>query len=260
MRLLCTIGLTVLVLAGCASTRPKAPQLDTTLPEAFPYHTLEQIEQQLILTSDTLHAFTGKANLSIQSPSRSGRFSADLRARRGDSLFLSISPGLGIEAARALVTPDSVFLYDRLQNQVTYGSLDEAAGLLALPIEGDDVFRNLLGLVVPDPAVDWRLEADTAFYYLRDPTGTRTYTADPSIWRIVRYEQRTPAGELVEERVFSDFDRFEGVYLPRRVLFRRPPEKSTASLYYRSLELNPEALSFALRTSGSTRRVPVGGK
>ena len=245
-------------MAGCGPKPP--PDLRTELPDAFPNHTVEDIRTRIRLSSDTLASFKAKASLSIESPARSGRFSADVHDRRGDSLYLSISVGgLGIqvEGARALVTPDSFFFYNRIEKKLLYGALDEAGEALPSVLTGDNVFLNLLGIVAPEPDVAWRLEADSAFYVLHDPEGLRQYRIDPALWRVVRYEERTSDGELVEERVFSDFDTFEGVYLPRRVVLRRPGDGSSASLYYRSIDLNPPSLSFDLRLRNDVTREQV---
>lgn len=254
--LLLVVALLGLLAAGCTSlrTRPDAP---AELPDAFPNHSVAQIRLQLSRTADTLHAFRARANLVLRSPAQSGQFSADLRARRADSLYLSISPGLGIEAARALVTPDSFFLYNRIENKLVYGDLDDAAGILPAPLAGADLFENLLGLGLPEANVDWSLTADTDTYVLRAPDGLRTYRVDPARWRVVHYEERTPTGDLVEERAFSEFGLFDGVYLPRRIVIRRPADETTGTLYYRSLTLNPSELSFPLRVGASAERVLV---
>lgn len=250
-------ALAALVLAGCASTRP-APDLEATLPSAFPNHSVEAIHAALATEGDTLSGLRARASLSINSPAQSGSFSSDLRARRGDSLYLTVSPGLGIEAVRALVTADSVFVYDRLKNRVSYGALGEAGDLLAFPLAPDALFRNLLGFVVPETNVDWRLTADSATYQLQNAEGTITYTVDPAHWRVVRYEVRTPDGEVIEERTFSEFDRIQGVVVPRRVVFRRPADETTLALYYRSLELDPAGLSFPFRVNDSASWEAVG--
>jgi hypothetical protein len=247
------VGL-LLVFAGCA---PRRAILAPDLPAGFPYHSAAQIAQQVLLTSEPLEAFEARASFVVRSPEQSGRFNAELRNRRGDSLYMSISPGLGIEAARVLVTPDSVYLYDRIHNRLTYGSIDEAGAMLALPITSDAVFRNLLGILAPEPDVPWEVSSSEALYILRDPEGTRLYEVDPSVWRVTMYEERRPDGALVEQRVFSEFDVFEGIILPRRAVFQRPFEQSMASLYYRSIELNPPDLSFSLRVSTSARREHV---
>ena len=249
---------TVLWMAACTPKPP--PDLQTDLPDAFPNHTVEDIRTRIRLSSDTLTSFRADARLLIESPERSGRFGADIRDRRGDSLYLGISAGgLGIkvEGARALVTPDSFFFYNRLGKELLYGSLDQAGDQLPSVLTGDNVFLNLLGIVAPEPDVRWELETDSAYYYLRNADGLRSYQIDPGFWRVVRYEERTSDGSLVEERVFSRFGEFDGVFLPRSVLLRRPGEASSVSLFYNSITLNPPALSFDLRVSSDAERKPV---
>lgn len=246
----------LLAVAGCSSTRPRG-DAPAELPAAFPHHTPDQIRFNLLRPADTLRAFAARASLTLRSPQQSGQFSADLRSRRDDSLYLSISPGLGIEAARALVTPDSFFLYDRIRNNLTFGSLHDAEGILPPPLTGGDLFGSLLGLVAPDAGVAWQITADESHYLLRSPDGLQTFVVDPARWRVVRYERRTPTGEVVEEQVYSDFDRFGDVFLPRRVVFRRPTEETTATVYYRDLTINPDALTFTLRVSASASRALI---
>lgn len=244
----------VLLLYGCSGPRPAA--LERDLPSGFPNHTFEQIRMSLFdALPDTLHSFRAKASLAIRSPERSGSFSAEMHDRKGDSLYVSISPGLGIEAARALVTPDSFYFFDRIKDRLLYGSLAEAGGVLPEPFTSEDLFQNLLGLIAPPGDVDFSVDADSAYYRLTDPAGRFTYTVDPAFWRVIKMTEHRENGTLVEERSFSEFDRFGGIVLPRRVEFRRPEEESRASLYYRSLTLNPENLSFDLKIRDSTDRI-----
>ncbi len=251
LALLCALVL----LAGCAGTREVAERPD--LPSAFPSHTLAQIRQNIVGGTDTLRAFEGKTSLSVDTPGRGGSFGATIRQRRGDSLYLSISPGLGIEAARALITPDSFFVYDRIKKRLYYGNLAYADQYLPLPLDGDDIFQSLLGILAPDDFTDWQIEADANYYYLRDPADTQLYVIDPAFWRVVRYEAFDGAGEMIEQRLFSEFDSMEGLFLPRRVVLRRPLDQTTASLYYRRLDLNPAELAFAFRISDDAERILV---
>jgi len=254
--LLVLLLFTLLTGAGCAGTRKLAPR-PTALPDAFPNHTAAQIQERLHLSPDTLFAFTANASISVSSPTNSGQFNARIDHRRNDSLYLSIRVTLGIEAARALVTADSFFVYDRIQKQLIYGSLDYTANLLPAPFASTDLFPNLLGLLTPDPLIAWRVRADSSSYYLEDPAGRYAYTVDPALWRVIRYEERSASGMIIETRDYSEFDRFQNLYLPRRIIFRRPQEDTVASIYYRSLDLNPPALSFDLRLREGVRRIPA---
>ena len=249
------LGLTGLTLLSGCSGMLRLPSIRTKLPDAFPYHNAEQIHRYIVQSTDTLESFQAKASIAVRSPEENGRFNADIRDRRNDSLYISFSPGLGLHVARALVTPDSFFVYDRVKRQLTYGSLLHVEKRLPIPVSDADLFGNLLGIVSPEQDVDWKVEADSIYYYLYSPENTRKYIVDPGLWRIIRYEERTPDGALVEERTYTNFDLFGAVYLPRRIIIRRPLEDSIASIYYRSLTLNPPTLSFDLNVRASVERI-----
>jgi hypothetical protein len=243
-------------LAGCAGSRELADRPD--LPKAFPNHTLAQIQQNVQTpAADTLTTLKAKTSLTIRTPEQNASLSADLNQRRSDSLYMALSPGLGIEAARVLITPDSFFVYDRINKKLTYGSLAYASSFLPASLTGEDVFLTLLGFNAPEANVDWEVTANSASYLLRDPSGRYQYTIDPTVWRVVRYEERTPGGDILETRTFSDFDLFGGLFLPRRINLERPLDDTRISIYYRDLTLNATDLTFDLRVSDSAERVLV---
>jgi hypothetical protein len=170
---------------------------------------------------------------------------------------MSVSPGMGIEAARVLVTQDSFYVYDRIHQELTYGSLAYATEFLPVPVQPEDAFLILLGLAPPDPDVAWTLEADNSQYLLRSTDGNRLIVVDPSIWRVVRYEQRTPEGDLIEQRQYSEFAEMDGLFLPRRLIVRRPFDEANAIVYYRDLTLNPVPLTFPFRVKDDVKRTLV---
>lgn len=254
-RSLGTFVLLILLLAGCARTRSATTGPFSDLPNQFPNHSLPEVLGNIQQMPDTLFAFSAKANVSIKTPIQSGNFSSDLRHRKNDSLYMSVKPLLGVVVARTLVTPDSFYVYDRLKRKLILGALDDASGLLPPGFTNADVFPNLLGLVAPNPSVRWHLEADSLFYVLTTPNERFRYTIDPSIWRVVRFEERSSAGDLIEERMFSNFDVIEGIPMPRRVALRRPFDETAASFYYKRINLNPNTLSFDLKVRDNVERV-----
>ncbi|QXD14724.1 DUF4292 domain-containing protein [Rhodocaloribacter litoris] len=244
---------TLLLGAGCAGTRPPhAP-----LPGTFPNHTAAQILANLRLSPDTLVAFRATASISVRTPAQGGSFTAEMQHRRDDSLLLRIRGTFGIEAGQALLTPDSFFVYDRLNNQLLYGPVDRAGDFLPAPVTTGDRFAALLGLLVPDPDISWQVRADERYYYLSEPEGRIAYVVDPAVWRVIRHEVRSASGTILEDRVYAEFERFGALYMPRRIVYRRPPDDVFAALYYRTLTLNPPLQPFTLKVDASARRIPV---
>ena len=230
--------------------------IDGDLPANFPSHSHSQIAGLVNLASDTLGGFKAKANISVKSPDESLSFSSDLVHRRSDSLYMTIKPALGIEAGRALVTPDSFFVYDRIKKKLYFGDIYKAGEYLPGPVSGDDVFGSLLGL--PNlSGTRYEVASDSVHYVLSDDQTATTYVIDPRIWRVVVYRKRAKDGSILEQMEYSDFDDFDGVILPRRIKYENTEDGKSASIYYRSIDLNPGEYDLEFNVSGSATLVPV---
>ena len=243
-----------LLIGGCRTTRNVALP---DLPSAFPHHNVEQIETYVNSASDTLTGFAARASVSVSSPERNARFSSVIDHRRGDSLLLNVKVTLGIEAMRALITPDSFFVYNRLNKKLYYGDIARAGEFLPLPVDGDNLFGLLLGLPQADPDGRWTLTADSSYYQLASRDETLRLTIDPRIWRVVHLQQFDDVGVLIEDRKYSDFAEFDGVLLPRRLVVSRPADTTMASMFYSSIDLNPPHHKLSLDYSDRIERVLI---
>lgn len=254
---LLVLGGLLLGLSGCGSgSKTAAP---AALPSAFPNHSANEIRSEIVRPTDTLRRFSAEARVTVRSPKKTQSFNADIRQNRADSLFMRFSL-FGFEGGRMLMTPDSVFLYNRREGTVRVGPVSEAQQFLPIPVASGKVFANLLGVVAPQPGPNWSLRSDSIRYSLASPDSTERWTVDPRRWRVVRYERRAADGGVLEVRRFSDFRVVQGVPLPHSVTFRRPPNDMTASLTYRSIDLNPSGLSFSLGVSANVPRTPLRGR
>jgi len=226
------------------------------MPGVFPNHSVSQVRDFVIGKSDTLSSFKARASVSVRSPEQSARFGSHIDYRRADSLYLNVRASLGIEAARALVTPDSFFVYDRIKRKLYFGDIEKADAVLPLPISGSGVFEMLLGIEFR-PEQDWSMTADSAHYLFRSRDNRTVVSVDPRFWRVSSYVRLDPNGAVEEERTYSDFSDFDGVVLPRRLVLSRPPQDTFASIYYNTLELNPPCLDLKLSVSDRAEKVYV---
>ncbi|MBX7109496.1 MAG: DUF4292 domain-containing protein [Chitinophagales bacterium] len=104
----------LLLFAGCETTSKI-----TTAPVAA---TAKNSASKALLDSVRMHAFyfdwfTGKAKVEVLQGTDKTEFTASLRMRQDSAIWVSISPALGIEAARVLMTKDSVHIIDRINNE-----------------------------------------------------------------------------------------------------------------------------------------------
>lgn len=253
LRALLVILLASLIgLTGCSGSKDVAEA--PGMPEAFPNHSSRQIHSLITARTDTLSGFKARAQMTVRSPRQSGSFNAEIRQARADSLWMRMSR-FGFEGARLLVTQDSFFVHNRLQNQMMVGTVSEAQQYLAAPVTSEDAFVNMLGLIAPNPDVDWSVNSDSSQYYLKSPSGRQTFAIDPTHWRVTRYARTGDDGDVVEERLFGEFERINGVMLPTRVVFRSRPDDALVMLAYKDVRLNPGSLSFDFRVPTDVPRI-----
>ena len=243
----------VVVWSACGGSRRAALPEET--PALFPNHSAPQIVRAMAAHADTIRSYSGKASVQITSERERQSFTMNVNHRAEDRLAATMTVGPGIGVARALVTPDSFFVYDRIKKRLYFNGLASVQNALPIPVAFDDLMPNLLGLVRPAAGVAWQVEADTVLYTLTSPDGRVRFRVDPRIWRTRSIEFLDVFGRVTERRLFDRFDLFEGLYLPRRLIFERPLDRQQFSLYFRSLDLNPTSLDLRFDADGARERV-----
>jgi len=87
----------------------------------------------------------GKASVSTERDGNETSFNITLRARKDSVIWISISPLLGIEVARIMITPDSVKMLDRLHNKYQANTFETINKLLQLKVNFEIVQSLLYG-------------------------------------------------------------------------------------------------------------------
>lgn len=242
-----------LVASGCGSTSAtRAPDA----PEGFPNHSAQEIRTLINASGDSLESFSAEARVTVRTPDQNRSFNAEMRQRRADSLYMRFSL-FGVEGGRLLLTPDSVFFYDKRNRTLRTGPLADAKELLPAPVTSGEIFENMLGLISPSETVDWTVETDSSDYFLSDDNAQTRMLVDPQQWRVVRYTRKDEDGTVVDERLFTDFEEVDGTMIPHRVIFRRPEDNLMAMIRYRDVSLNPATLSFELGVPSAAPRKPL---
>ena len=88
--------------------------------------------------------FSGKADVSYTDGTNSQNITATIRIKRDSVIWASISPGLGIEVARVILTPDSMKILNRLEQTYRQTPFAEINKMLNSPLK----FRHLQDLLM----------------------------------------------------------------------------------------------------------------
>lgn len=118
-----TYGLGIFLLtlvASCSSSRHATKGASTENLSGTAY------VNELISRSSAWDALTAKMSLTLDPDGKKPtKVSGSLRMRRGEVIQLSITPMLGIEVARAEISPDGVLVMDRMNKRYVQVSFDE---------------------------------------------------------------------------------------------------------------------------------------
>ena len=131
------IALFVMLLASCSSTK--------MLKKTHFIDGMSEVEyvEKLINHVGEWGAFTAKVNLSVDLDGKSAtKVGGTLRIKRGEVIQLSVAPLLGIEVARAEISPTGILVIDRVNKRYVRASFSELESL----VHADLDFHSLQAL------------------------------------------------------------------------------------------------------------------
>ena len=156
--------LALLTNAGCKSGKP-IPLAGTDLPARSPEKLLERLLAHEAM--DTVGYYSARGNVSVDLPDGSRSFKAHIRLVRDSAAWISVVPALGIEVARILLTPDSLKLLDKLNDQYFVGDSAAARTRFGLQPSLDLLQQALLGRAIGlEPNEKYRSDREEGQYVL----------------------------------------------------------------------------------------------
>lgn len=236
--------LPLVAVVGCVPTGPLVTDAPTGPAAGYPDHSVTDIVTAVSASVAPILSVAADGDLRVEQEGNDQSATFSLRTRLSDSTTVVVRGPLGITVGRALVTADSVYFANALQDELVIGPLSAADQIVPGASADARVVRAALGVLVPEADVAWSLTAQDGLYQLtgRLPggVGSRAYTIDPAIWRVVRVVEFGTDGRQAGIQEASAFDTVDGVVLPRRV--RLEGAGTTVSLEHRRLEVNPADL------------------
>ena len=185
-------------------------------------------------------ALSGRASVQVSEPGHTERANVHFRSDRYESLLL-VRTSLGIEGGRIYSNPDSVIIYNRIDEVAHKMSHYDAAWFYLNGIGA----MNLLSMLYP-LAGPHQIEAiyETGEHFLIETTYGDRHILDRERLLLRRTERSTLHPEAYSTFHFENHAELEGHRLPRRIQILSYDEKSNIFLVIRSLEINPSDLEF----------------
>ena len=232
---------------SCTTTR----KLPTTDADPLKKRSSRYLRQRLAERTLAPEWLSGRAKVTVRSVEEgTQKFNMNIRLRRDSIIWMNVKK-VSVEAGRVLITPDSLYFINRLDNQYAVASLDYARERLGLPgdfgqlqdlLLGNPVFivENLSAKVLGDryrlSGEDQRFEAE---YYLDEQFRLRKFNnQEPALIRQLTAEL-DDYQPIDSTRAFSHLRQF--------TLYSPESDRVELQLEWSKLEWNvPKSLPFRI--------------
>lgn len=165
--------------------------------------------------------FTGKMGVSFQSASLNQDVNANVRIRKDSLIWVSLTGPFNIEGARALISPDSVCIINKLNHTVERHSIALLQRLVHIPLTFDDVQNILIGgpLLYKGRVQSFDAQHDAVWIIeLLDGILHNKLTIDRGAWRTISMQVTDRQGTAVRSSTisYSGFDNKPGFAFPQK--------------------------------------------
>jgi hypothetical protein len=248
--------LAVATLESCKPTRVATPVTEAHL----------MTPDRLVLAMHNNHAtfehfssrFSGNALIDNQNYNVSG----SIRIHKDEAIFVSIAPLLGIEVARALITPDTVKFVNRLEGSYFVGDMRFINSMLNTDLDFYMLQAILLGNDFEHfTAHNFQVMEDRGRLMLHSPSRGRSGAGfaatamqhnlwlDDESFRIRQALLYDPGRNRSIRAEYHDFSTIDGQLIPSNIslTFTEPMGKAEISIRYNRTTLNvPQQMSFSI--------------
>ncbi|MFM1875497.1 MAG: hypothetical protein RL266_1234 [Bacteroidota bacterium] len=244
LALLISASLVVLSVAGC-----KTGKMATT-PSGLPRITTAELLDSVNTNSYTF--LSAKLNVNHSNEKGTQSFGARVRMKKDSVIWVSITPAMGIEVVRVVITPDSIKMVNRLDQKYFVESFSKTNELLQLEINYQVLQSVLTGEFVPlyEEAVYSLMPLVDLYTLVADSNKIRSSNAtlkleqrtefDPSIWRVTRTILRNPPRNEQILAEYTDFLQVESKVFPTTMRFRTQGKENIAvDLSWSKIEEKP---------------------
>ena len=198
LRYILVAFLAMVLWTGCDNTRQ--------LGKKNKVRSADQLMRQLAQNQVNARWLDARARIAYADEEMSVRGSALIRWQRDSLLWMSVRK-LGFEVARVQVTPDSVYVIDRINNEYGKYGLDYIQSTYQLPANFGMLQTIILGDAWFPPSARPELEATPDAYVLTDhsPTMELTYRIHSATFRLQQMAVSEPSTDRSVNLELSEY-------------------------------------------------------
>lgn len=244
-------SLAALSLASCSPSR-EALLLDTRKVTA------ESLMEAVRNEESPVVAFHGEGSVAFDAPQMSGSVFVSVALRKPDSVCVKFEGPFGMDLGFLFANHDQFVLYNAMENWYVSEPIAGGGIRSVLPFEltfGQlmDAFTGSFRLPANRSPIRYIIDDDMFLLSFRQGGDIASCWIDPAQRVVARYRLVRGDSVLVE----ASADRWVedgGLRAPRSISMTFPATSSAVSVFYSTITMNPEELSFSHGVPPGTRR------
>ena len=248
------ILLLISVLAGGLFFFPACRSVKPLVRKTLKEMSFDQLYAKMEKRKQPLSFLSAKLSISYQKGNKEPvQFRAQMRLKNDSIIWMSIVPAMGIEAARVVLTTDSVKLLNRMKKNYVLGSYHLLDSLMHTSINYDILQSLLLGNNVGYLLIDSTAKVDKQQYLLemkmlmpvRDSVSgsqflTQKIWLDPETFNIkalLLHESGMPGKDL--QIFYNKYQKVDGYTIPLKMqIVINARQKIIIRIIYKKVEIN----------------------
>src|SRR5690554_5290997 len=150
----------------------------------------EYLIQQVKKNEVNFNSISTKADFKVITKDKTQSFKANIRIQKDSAIWISITPLLGIEVARVLITQDSVKVINRLTKEYFIGDFSYLHKRFNIDLEYEVIQAILVGNSIPfETGEGTRFTKDKSDYYLGNMKKRKARKVDDNPQKVERRDE-----------------------------------------------------------------------
>lgn len=196
-----------------------------------------------------------KSKIKIAAEGKNLRLTANIRMKKDSVIWISLSPGLGVEAARALITKDSVFVLDKIHREYDKRDISQLTEEFDFGFELGMIESILLGNLIYPINNKNKIQKSEGSYVIKQKHGDVEIT-DIIGAKTMKLEQVIATSDTYSNELkmtYSDFQQLQKKTYPTEInveaMYSSSPNKSkknaNITIKHTKVEIDEKKYSFA---------------
>jgi hypothetical protein len=244
LKYLCLLGLAGLAWVAFSHCNPQKKIIKEPIKDKKADYLFEQLKKNEF----KFEWLTIKFSATVKTDKAENSFNGTIRIRKDSIIWVSISPALGIEAMRAVITQDSVKLLNRLNTTYFAGDFKYLSSMMKTSLDFDMLQSLLMGNDFSFYENDvFKSSVDGMLYklstvgrgklkkYIKTSEDTlllltQDIWLDPETFKITRVHLKEPKENRKLEAEYSEFTEIDSMEYPFKIHFDALTEKEKTEI------------------------------